>query len=90
MNNDHDELVDVVSAIAVGKTQVHLVFSDGKEGVVDLTEIIHGPVFKEIVDAGELLNFIVDPDSGTLVWSNGADIAPEVLWMKAAHIPRDF
>jgi hypothetical protein len=39
-----------------------------------------GPVFRQLYDDPELFAQVyVDPDAATIVWPNGADLAPEVL-----------
>ena len=86
----NDVLVDVVKASPVDDKHIFVEFDDGKKGNVDLTKIMHGPLYEELVASGDLMNFVVDSESGTIVWPNGLDIAPETLWVAAAHIPRDF
>lgn len=90
------EYIDVTSAEVLDEQQVRLTFSNGDVGDVDLMDVVHGPEFDKIINSGDLMDFVVDDSLGTLVWKNGGDmyavmdIAPEVLWMKAAHLPRDF
>lgn len=89
--SDLPELVDVVRFEIVDEQSVHLWFSDGKDGVVNLMTILHGPAFEDIIQTGELMGFELSKGEGTLTWRDGTiDVAPETLWMKAAHIPRDF
>ena len=60
---------------------VRLRFADGVEKSIDLDPYLHGRVFAEIRnDAGVFASVKVDPDSGTIVWPNGADLAPDVLY----------
>jgi hypothetical protein len=53
--------------------------SDGTEGEVDLSEELEGDVFKPLKDIKKFKSFKVDPTVGTIVWKNGADLAPEFL-----------
>ena len=59
---------------------VWLRFNDGAEGEVDLADELEGEVFGPLRDKSEFRNFRVDPEMETIVWSNGADLAPEFLY----------
>jgi hypothetical protein len=52
---------------------------DGSSGEVDLRPVLHGPVFEPLHDPAYFRRFTLDPEGQTLVWPNGADIAPEYL-----------
>ena len=54
-------------------------FSDGSEGEVDLSEELDGPVFEPLRDPAYFRRFVLSPDLHTVVWPNGADLAPEFL-----------
>jgi hypothetical protein len=58
---------------------IHLKFNDGAEGFVDLANELHGEVFSPLKDVNRFKAFKVDPELKTLVWENGADLAPEFL-----------
>jgi hypothetical protein len=55
-------------------------FSDGAEGEVDLAGELEGEVFGPLRDLKEFKSFRVDPELQAIVWSNGADLAPEFLY----------
>ena len=57
-------------------------FNDGAEGVVDLKDDLYGEVFEPLKDIERSKSFKVDPDLETIVWENGADLAPEFLYDK--------
>jgi hypothetical protein len=54
-------------------------FSDGAEGEVDLLPELSGPVFEPLRDVATFKRFRLHPELHTLVWENGADLAPEFL-----------
>lgn len=58
---------------------LHLRFSDGAEGGVDLQEELDGAVFEPLKDVEVFKSFRVHPELHTVVWPNGADFAPEFL-----------
>ena len=84
-----DEVIDVVEAKVLHDTRVWFRFSDGAEKVVDLRPIMRGPVYDQIFESGQFDNFVVSHDSGTIVWPNGADIAPETLRYTPVHVSAD-
>jgi hypothetical protein len=56
-----------------------IVFDDGCEGEVDLQGELHGPVFEPLQQVEYFQRVSVDPELETVVWPNGADLAPEFL-----------
>jgi hypothetical protein len=71
---------DVMSAHHVKGTVLYLEFRDGISGEVDLAPALEGPVFHPLKDPGFFARFSVHPEFHTLVWPNGADLAPEWLY----------
>ena len=56
-------------------------FDDGTERVVDVDRFLRGPVFEPIPRDRKLFEAVrVDPELKTVVWPNGADIDPDVLY----------
>jgi len=72
----------IVDAHHVSGFIVWLRFSDGVEGEVDLSRELNGPMFEPLRDPGEFRRFVLHPELRTLVWPNGADLAPEFLRLK--------
>ena len=59
--------------------EIWVSFDDGTSGVVDLSGKLKGPVFEPLSDPEYFARFSVDPELDTIVWPNGADLAPEFL-----------
>jgi hypothetical protein len=59
---------------------IRVTFSDGVTKTVDLASELTGPMFQLLQDKTLFSQLSVDPDSETIVWPNGADIAPEYLY----------
>jgi hypothetical protein len=60
---------------------VHLEFTDNTTKEIDLEPYLHGPIFEPIRRAPRVFRSVkVDPQMGTVVWDNGADIDPDVLY----------
>jgi len=69
----------VVSAEYVSGYIISLKFRDGTVGEIDLSSELTGPVFEPLRELETFKRFRVDPEFHTLVWPNGADLAPEFL-----------
>lgn len=54
-------------------------FNNGLEGEVDLEGELTGEVFGPLKDKNLFKSFKVDHELETIVWENGADLAPEFL-----------
>lgn len=74
MNND------VVEVRYVREYVVWLRFQDGTSGEVDIQPSFKGPVFEPLKDIEYFKKVRVDSEIGTIVWPNGADVAPETLY----------
>ena len=70
-----------IAAVRVlGGRRVELALTDGSTKAVDLTRFLSGPVFDWIAqDDGAFEQVRVDPELGTIMWPNGADLCPDVL-----------
>ena len=81
-------LKDIVAAKAVGDYRLHLRFEDGVEGVVDLApHLSFRGVFELLRDREYFAQVRVDADLGTVVWPNGADLDPDVLYGRVTGTP---
>lgn len=69
----------IVEARYVSGYVVWLRFRDGTAGEIDLASELHGPVFEPLKDPAAFRAFEIHPEFHTLVWANGADLAPEFL-----------
>ncbi len=73
-------LSDVVEVRYLDGYRVFLRFDDGRSGEVDLAPLLHfNGVFAPLHDQAYFAKVRVDPESGTIVWPNGADLCPDVL-----------
>jgi hypothetical protein len=69
----------VIDARHVRGHVLWLKFRDGTAGEIDLTHELNGPVLEALRDVSLFRKFSIHPEFRTLVWPNGADIAPEFL-----------
>jgi hypothetical protein len=74
-------LVDVTDVRTLEGHRLYLCFADGVEGEVDLDTIVRWEgVFAPLATPERFAEVRVDPELGTIVWPNGADIDPVVLY----------
>lgn len=72
--------VDVTAASFLHDTVLHVTFSDGLAGELDVKDFFIGPLAEEILRDNRVSDFTLDQKTGTIVWFNGLDVAPERLW----------
>ncbi|MEK7403271.1 MAG: DUF2442 domain-containing protein [Gemmatimonadota bacterium] len=88
MDND---ILNVTAARHVRDHVLWLRFSDGAEGHVDLADHLQGQVFEPLKSVTFFAQVILDPETRTVAWPNGADIAPEYLHgLLQPHEPARF
>jgi hypothetical protein len=58
-------------------------FNTGETGIADLETALWGPMFEPLKDEKEFRKFKLSETLHTVVWENGADIAPEALYERA-------
>lgn len=90
------KLVRIKSVEALNGFYVRLEFTDGTQREFDLEPYLHGPIFEPLRNNPLMFRAVqVDKRMGTIVWPNGADIDPDVLyhglkpaWMETPEEPK--
>ena len=72
-------MVRVTDVKVLDGYRLQLMFSDGSRRVVDLANELSGPMFEPLQELSVFRQVRLDTELGTIVWPNGADIAPEAL-----------
>ncbi len=73
-------IVHVTDVETCGGYSLRLTFDNGARRKVNLEPLLKGPVFEPLLTLEYFERVILDPLGGTVVWPNGADIAPETLY----------
>jgi hypothetical protein len=73
-------ILHVVEATVCGPYVLNVRFNDGMRKKVDLKPLLTGSVFQPLKDPEYFARVVVDAEAGTVVWPNGADLAPEALY----------
>jgi Protein of unknown function (DUF2442) len=82
--------MDITAVEVIEDHVVQLRFEDGSQRTVDLEPYLRGPVFERIRTDPEFFASVrVDRDAGTIVWPNGADLAPDTLYTGRASARMD-
>ncbi len=74
-------MVRVTSVEVSEGFELLLGFTNGERKVIDVEWLLHGPIFDPIREDPEFFRTVrVDEECGTIIWPNGADIDPDVLY----------
>ncbi len=80
---------EITAVEHLGGHRLRLTFADGFVGDVDLAHRLKapkGPMFEPLHDVEYFAKVVVDAELGTVVWPNGADLAPDVLYERALSL----
>ena len=75
---------DVTHIRVLGGTRLGLTFEGGEQREVDIAHLARFQgVFEPLRDPAFFSRVTVNPDLGTIVWPNGADLCPDVLFERS-------
>ncbi|MBD1996290.1 DUF2442 domain-containing protein [Leptolyngbya sp. FACHB-541] len=81
-------LKDIVAVKPLADYQLWLRFEDGAEGVVNISQLIQfSGIFAPLQDLATFAQVQIHPELGTIVWQNGADLDPDVLYAIVTKSP---
>lgn len=75
-----EHVLHINSVTYVRDYMIRVEFDDGTRKIVDVEPFLSGEVFESLRDQSVFAKVTVDPISKTVVWPNGADLAPEALY----------
>jgi hypothetical protein len=73
---------DITDVAVLRHGVVALTFADGLHGEVDILDRMRGPVFEHARTEEGFATVELDPETGTIVWPGGADLAPDTLYAR--------
>ena len=71
---------DITAVTVVDHGILRLVFADGLAGELDVLDRMRGPVFDRARTPEGFAEAALDPESATVTWPGGADLAPDTLY----------
>jgi hypothetical protein len=81
-------LKDIVAVKPLADYQLFLRFEDGIEGVVDISQCIaFSGIFAPLQNLDYFTQVQIHPELGTIVWQNGADLDPDMLYAMITQSP---
>jgi hypothetical protein len=80
-----EKIVHVTEVQCFGSHRLRLGFEDGTVGELDFAKEDWAGVFAPLADPDYFAGVELDEELGTIVWPNGADIAPETLYLRVTR-----
>lgn len=72
-------MLHIKSVKPISDFKIWVAFDDGTEGKVDLEGHLKGSVLEPLRDREYFSRVSIDPELETIVWPNGANLAPEFV-----------
>jgi hypothetical protein len=82
--------VDVTNVQPLQGRRLQVTFSDGITAVLEMDQVLkrgYRGVFSPLMEEAYFAKVRVDSELGTIVWPNGADVCPNVLYSHATGEP---
>ena len=74
-------LYDIIEVKVVKNYILYIRFEDGLAGEIDISKLVpFEGIFSNFKELAYFATVRVDKDLGTIVWDNGADLAPDYLY----------
>ena len=74
----------IINAEYIDEYKVQVSFNNGQDGTADLSCVpLKGGVFSQLKEKSIFAKLKVDKELATIVWPNGADLAPEYIYFQA-------
>ncbi len=73
-------IAKIISVTVPSLYEITVIFDDETEQTIDLEPVLYGPVYGPLREPALFRSVQVDKETGTIVWSNGADFDPATLY----------
>ena len=76
----YEKVLHINTARYIKSYMIEVEFDDGVRKTVDVEPLLTGVMFEPLKNKSTFSNLTIDPVSRTIMWPNGADLAPEALY----------
>ena len=76
----------VITVKVLANYKVRISFSDGIEGVIDLSDLVGKGVFAIWQDPKQFAKVFIDEETHTLAWPGGIDLCPDTLYEEVSKM----
>ena len=66
----------IIDARYLEDYKLEVTFNNGRKGIADLADALKGSMFEPLKNESIFSRLVIDKELYTIVWSNGADLAP--------------
>lgn len=82
-------MIDIITVRPLPNRTLELTFENGLRAIVEMDRVLHNytGIFSPLLDENYFQQVKVDTELGTIVWPNGADVCPDVLYSIASGQP---
>jgi len=70
----------IIEAKYLSDYKIEVLFNNGQKGVADLSRVLKGKIFEPLKEKTVFAQLKIDKELETIVWQNGADLAPEFIY----------
>jgi hypothetical protein len=75
-----NKLFDIINAEYLNDYKIVFTFENGEKKLVNFEDMLWGEIFEPLKDKTLFKQFKINKEYGTIVWSNGADVAPDGMY----------
>jgi hypothetical protein len=74
------KFLDIVNAEYISDYKILFTFENGEKKIVNFEDMLWGEAFEALNDKNLFKQFKINKEYGTIVWPNGADVAPDGMY----------
>ena len=79
--------VKPIELTVLEKYVIHIKYSDGTEGDVDLSHLAHQGIFEEWECNNLFENAYIDEETDAIAWNKDIELCPDALYLKILNLP---